>query len=702
MGGAINSINDLLSNPEFGKMDLGDKDKMMMQFPEYSGMPEQDREKVLQVAHYGSIQPGTPGYKEPGLLSGSYILPVEKGVVDRPGSIAPGESMPHAVVRQALGGLGRAAEMVPQTVIGAAKALGQGPQTGQEAVIQAAGGTPMLAAERIGTGLLSWPQQLYQEAKRGDIGAMTEFGGAMLAPKVGEFGQEGLSKAAKAFAPDIDKATENIYAALGTPAGRAGQRAAQMEQDITAAKPHLAKIERAEPTPRTIRQALTGKGDPEWFGQTADKIADYKADLWDKAHNEQVGRHSEAPFDNQTTLRNSLGSINRQDDMRQSAKAREWAEREIPRIQTLGDADQRIRLLNDEIKKLPEKYGPVGARVRMAVVKSLRDQLDDQLESLGESGVKENNRAYGALKNIEDRLRERHYQETGKATKASPIPDWLHAYVFTHPGGAAIGAGLRLNKMFAPEAASQLRSGMATLAKSGLEPEPIAGPPAGMLRPIKGYLTAGPRIGEPAPDESYVRGTTAAAEPMTVAGRLRALPPGEGIGPIQMPPSPLSPLAGSAASGPETRAYPTEPQPPLRYGGAVRGAKALPAVPVAEEMAQRALPPSTTRFYQGMGEAGPLAVRTPAAIPAPPAMAAVEPSRMPEPAPLPRPELPKTETAKATGKPKEQANPVAEHVGGPSPGTIEDGYRFIGGDPSDKANWVEVITALSNPAEVKK
>lgn len=36
------------------------------------------------------------------------------------------------------------------------------------------------------------------------------------------------------------------------------------------------------------------------------------------------------------------------------------------------------------------------------------------------------------------------------------------------------------------------------------------------------------------------------------------------------------------------------------------------------------------------------------------------------------------------------AAPAAAPAGGPAVGTVEDGYRFNGGDPADKANWVKV------------
>jgi hypothetical protein len=52
--GDINSIDDLINHPDFAGMPLPDKNKMLMTFPEFSQHSLQDRQKMLDVIHYGA------------------------------------------------------------------------------------------------------------------------------------------------------------------------------------------------------------------------------------------------------------------------------------------------------------------------------------------------------------------------------------------------------------------------------------------------------------------------------------------------------------------------------------------------------------------------------------------------------------------------------------------------------------------------
>lgn len=285
-------------------------------------------------------------------------------------------------------------------------------------------------------------------------------------------------------------ATQKIRTALNPRVGRGGAAAEQMDTDLATAQPHLARIARqANIEGPTLVQRIKGTGNPDAFGDLADEIHNYREQFWKDAHEAPLQRHARMEFPTDQLRQRAISEIGPQDDTAQARLARQWIDREIPKIKTLSDADTKIRLLNADIKTLPEKYGPLGVRVRQATLSGLRDYLDDSLEQSGEQGVRQANREWGALRNIEDRLNERYYQQTGKAAQSSPIPDWMHAYIFAHPGGAAVGVGLRIGRMLAPESSRSLASGLRDLGRSGLRPNPITEPEYVGRRPI-GLLPA--------------------------------------------------------------------------------------------------------------------------------------------------------------------------------------------------------------------
>lgn len=330
------------------------------------------------------------------------------------------------------------------------------------------------------------PTKPYERAETigENLGPIAAFGAA---GKLGETKSqplEGLNKIEKASNPKV---------------GKAGKTAQSFRNDLDTAKEHLSKIARDTPDSSSFLERTLGKGDPEWYSETAGNISDYKDQLWDKEHTEPVTRQKHQLFNyNNKVIEDATKEIDTQDDQDQSAKAIDWIHKEIPRIKTVGEADSRIRRLNAEIKSLPETYGPVGARVRLEALKSIRENLDQRLSELGESGVKKSNKEWGSLRNIEDRLRERYFQETGKAAKSSPIPDWFHLYGFGGIHGASLGAGLRLGSMLKPSPSVNLVRGMRELGKSGMEPTPPVRPstyqpgpvpraPIGLLPPVGGF-----------------------------------------------------------------------------------------------------------------------------------------------------------------------------------------------------------------------
>jgi hypothetical protein len=425
-----------------------------------------------QESPTGDISDPTKGYKPPstlstvgregalGLMSGLGIPETQTPLTDLAKGLVPSArdvlEFPIAPLKAGYG--------IAKGLYGAGKELFAGPQD-----------EPGVAAHGLGS-LIGQGLQLGGLAKGGEV--------------AGELPE----KISTALEPGrIEKGQARLGEALRTPPGKGGERAAKMDADLQTVTQSgdLPKIQRDMP--------VQAKG-AERFGELADKIYDYRQELWDKGHNEQVARHRDAPFDNQAVLSRALSAIKKGHDVPQATAAREWAQREIPRIETLADADEKIRILNDEIRTLPKENGPAGLVTRLETVKALRDGVSAQLESLGEQGVRDVNTRFGALRNIEYRLRERGPTEAGKEARAPWLPDWAHAYMFGGAHGLALGMGVRAGRMFMPSDAVRLGKGMRMLGKTSLEPS-LPQPPQGWGKQPIGLLPSPLRAG-PVPDTS--------------------------------------------------------------------------------------------------------------------------------------------------------------------------------------------------------
>lgn len=549
MGDTFNLAGILQQNgideQQFNGLPITEKNKAFMELiPGYSGLPPQERMKALGELAYPSAVPPPPAGGT-GFWSG-----MGQGIKTLAQPVVSAIAHPIDTISNASDMItGRA---IPRMAAGVYQQYENARQSGSpvaSSVIEA-GAQPATPVDL---------SDIRQRAQRGDwpgvVGetipaiAGTVLGGEA-ARKYGDF-------AASEPERMTAKGTTNLTNALRPTPGKAGVRAQQMLTDIQTAKPDLSQIARDTPLSRAgIIRHMEGRGDPEWFSSTAGNIADYKENLWQQGHEVPVERHAQMPFDNQVVLQKTLGEILPEDDSVQARLATKWAEREIPKLDTLQSADTKIRLLNKEIKTLPETYGPVGVRVRVAAVQALRDQLDTELQQAGETGVVDVNRRWGALNNIENRLRERYFQETGKDARAGILPDWIHAYAFAHPGGVAFGTGLRLGRMFAPDDAIMLGRGMRALSRSGLMPPPIETPeyvgkqPIGLLPGPGGTYTD---VGTQAPGGPNMQNI-----PLRMPGQTatRALPAAGETGPG----GPDWTLGAQAPGGP--RNIP----PPIRLG----------------------------------------------------------------------------------------------------------------------------------------
>jgi hypothetical protein len=288
---------------------------------------------------------------------------------------------------------------------------------------------------------------------------------------------------------------ENILRALDTPPGKGGVRAAKMARDVDIAKADIAELHRTKP--------IKARGS-EAFGKMAENIREYRWKLWKEAHEPLIERHARVPIDHVKLLESGLAEVTQEaaDEAPAEADAAlKWLIGSIDKPRTLASADKLLREINNNLKgKNIERYGPLQVRVRHAVASALREEIDRVLEQAGEKGVRDVNRRFGALRNIEERLAERGIQEWRKESKKGPIPDWAHLYLFSHPGlgvPMSVGAAIRVGSMLKPSPARLLKKGIRQLGKTSLSPE-MPSMPEGRGRPPVGSLPA-PATPPPAP-----------------------------------------------------------------------------------------------------------------------------------------------------------------------------------------------------------
>lgn len=350
-------------------------------------------------------------------------------------------------------------------------------------------------------------------------------------------------------------APRNIETALATPAGKGGSRAAQMKSDIHVATADLAEIEKEAPA-KVMAILKRGKG-AENFHELAEKIDTHQEKMWEEGHKPGITRHAEAPIDHNAVAnagRSVLTAEATDAAPQEAAAAQSWLEG-IAKERGLKSADSLVREINDDLKGkgADTRYGPLQVRVRQAVVKALRNEVERVLTDSGEKGVKAVNRRWGALENIKSRLQERAVQEAQREAKQGPVPDWVHLYSFMHPDmGLSVGAGVAAGKLLRPNPATQLTKGMRQLGRTSLEAPYNSPPPIGWDRPVHGLLPAPPAILENRAEPS-VPGRGAVEAPSYVdrgaAGRMQRVYKGE------MPPA----VIGETAEG--GKMYENNPPP---------------------------------------------------------------------------------------------------------------------------------------------
>jgi hypothetical protein len=169
------------------------------------------------------------------------------------------------------------------------------------------------------------------------------------------------------------------------------------------------------------------------FQDAADRIGDVRQKLWNSEVKPAVDKHAAEELFPANVVGGPVASVGGGDNPvsrsirsrvtpamqkvnKQSATAIEKFAQKFDGPMNIGDAEQTLEHMNAELtdmgywKKTPperaaaEKANPAIAS-RVAATQALRDSLYDRLDTLGEKGIQDLKREYGAIANIEKEIR---------------------------------------------------------------------------------------------------------------------------------------------------------------------------------------------------------------------------------------------------------------------------------------------------------
>lgn len=338
----------------------------------------------------------------------------------------------------------------------------------------AGGKAAKFGAAKLGVGETG--QELAENVGNIAAGALGATGGAALSERVIE---------PRIEASRISKGTKLGKQGLGIPAPpEAAELASKTAPDeinsarnFDIATKDLAKIARETP--------ITTKGSAASF-QHARSVIDYANNLWETEHQAPIARNANLQVgfgpggDPKVLVKAAHDAITPEalDAEKNPASARRSAERWITQAldkpRSLSSLDQYIRELNADLDspRAKQAYGPIEIRMKNAVVKAARGEVERLLTNAGETGVKDVNSRYGALMDIADHAIDQGLAEAKTERTANPLLDWAHSYVFEHRTGITGGIGINPAKLLAPSPSKMLTKGMGKLGRTSLEPPP--------------------------------------------------------------------------------------------------------------------------------------------------------------------------------------------------------------------------------------
>lgn len=429
--------------------------------------------------------------------------------------------------------------------------------------------------------------------------------------------------------------TELTKKGLGIPAppeaaelaGKQAPDAVNLARDFELAKKDLATIERNTP--------VAAKGSAGTFTRAKNMI-DYANQLWDEGHAAPVSRNINRPT-NPATLVDAGNKVLTPGvadaDPAGARRARTWIANQVNKPRSLGAVDEFLRELNNDIQApaAKEAYGNTFLRVKSAVAQAARQEIENTLVTAGETGVRDVNMRYTAIRNMADEAIKQGIAESKTEAKAGPIPDWVRPYIFAHHGGASFGLSVHPGAMLATKPSSQIAKGMGKLARTSLQPPPIsAGAPPEWMSATGGPTTTEFTGGAEGPSNLGTRGqggTRVAgllpAPPSTTPPAVEPRFAAEGTGTVQNP----SAIGARGQSGVRVRGLlpapppfpPTQPQvgslPPVGFAPAppVATTPGWEPVPKSATVAENLWNPSPTKARPG-GTGGMVPVAPPKGI----------------------------------------------------------------------------------------
>ena len=480
-------------------------------------------------------------------------IPPGFGVHEGPGRVAP--PLPESTTAGIAGGITKFAQDIVGLPGAAWKALTDPPKTPEEAVMHLMpGGAGQIAAKRmfVDPGV-EVAGRARESAERGEtaksmfqsVAAGVPIAGP-LAADVYEMAESGDTSGAVAYGLlhtlALGAASPKVRAGAGRAVSR-GRAFAEGTLDlrrIQLAKQELSNVAKPPRGPKSVdfmrdvetalpdiaeamrKRGLKTKGN-ERVAELRDTLREEATQLWDEGHAPMVERHAQVPVNYKAIAKKAMREIAPADVKISQSRvnlARKWIKQAFSEPLNVQTADSMIRRLNAELKILEPKFGDVGKRVRRAALKGLREQIDVTLERMGETGVKEINRRWGALDNIAKTIE----KQIKAAEAASQIPSGILPHIIAHPvragaggivgglaaggPGMALGAGIDIGRGImrrratpgATAARAMKRLGRSTLRPS-VQPEAI---PRKLLPPPSTRIM--PEVPRPA---SGVRGLEA-------------------------------------------------------------------------------------------------------------------------------------------------------------------------------------------------
>lgn len=313
-------------------------------------------------------------------------------------------------------------------------------------------------------------------------------GGAALGGALGALGQAALAYAGTKGKPTPEAGLTRIGKGTGIPytpeavsaSVHAGMLEPSAKEAINAARDlDIAKADLAE----IARKPVKVKGAGGTYTRLLN-VMNYADNLWEKAHNEPIARRANMPFDTKGVLEDVapvLSDVAAQNAPAEAKAAGTWLQGNFTGPpKTIGEVDALLREVRADLKSPSAQtaYAPLMYRVKSAVADSLVKRLDEHLEALGETGVRDSNRRYGALRTVARNMADSAVSEARQSGGKNWFQRAMHIYTYLNPLSGTpphMGISALPGRSFTPPS-THIAAGFKILANSELKAPAIVPP----------------------------------------------------------------------------------------------------------------------------------------------------------------------------------------------------------------------------------